>query len=319
MMQPRLYVVDEPLANLDPATAERLLRAAPGPGRRGPRGRDRRAPRRGGARAPAGSGPVPRRGPARATSARSSGFLEVADPRRSSCRSRWCSRASARAGVGWTAGRRQRPERATTALAGPTTAGDGHRRGSSTATSAPAMASARSSAASTRPSAGARPSPSSARTARARRRCSGPRCASWRPTAGEILVEGRPIRRAHRSAARHRLRLRLPEPEPDAVRPDRPRGAPVRATEPQPAAGDLRRPRRRRAPPDVAGHARRDPRAAAADAFVRPAEAAGPRDRPRPPAAGPDPRRTVSRPGPPHGEPLSRRGRNHRRTSKASI
>ena len=25
MMQPRLYVVDEPLANLDPATAERLL------------------------------------------------------------------------------------------------------------------------------------------------------------------------------------------------------------------------------------------------------------------------------------------------------
>ena len=62
MMRPRLYVVDEPLANLDPATrrrgSSRSLRDAR---RRGRRGRHRRAPRRGGARAPAGPGALPRR------------------------------------------------------------------------------------------------------------------------------------------------------------------------------------------------------------------------------------------------------------------
>ena len=58
---------------------------------------------------------------------------------------------------------------------------------------------------------------------------------------------------------------------------------------------------------DARGH----PRAAAADAVVRPAEAARPRDRARPRAARPDPRRAVSRPGSPDGEPLPRRGRNH--------
>ena len=80
MLRPRLYVVDEPLANLDPATAARLLATPPRPRRRGQRGRHRRAPRRGGARPPAGSGPLPRGRRDPVPRARSTGFLEVADP-----------------------------------------------------------------------------------------------------------------------------------------------------------------------------------------------------------------------------------------------
>ncbi len=60
MLRPRLYVVDEPLANLDPATARRLLATLRDARRRGPRGRHRRAPRRGGAGPPPGPRPLPR-------------------------------------------------------------------------------------------------------------------------------------------------------------------------------------------------------------------------------------------------------------------
>ena len=322
MMQPRLYVVDEPLANLDPATAERLLRAPAGPGRRGPRGRDRRAPRRGGARTSGrtGSSTWTRAGPA--ISVRSTGFLEIADPAAVKLPFDVVLGGRVR---GWRSDRRAaadgRPPRATAARRcreGRPRRRDGAARVSSTAASAPAMDRARSCTASTRASAGARRSPCSGRTVRARRPCSGPRCGSWsRPPARSSSTAGRsrertvpqlatifgyvfqsPSQMLFARTVREEL---LFGPRNLGRRPD-----------------DVRRHRRRRAAPDVAGHPRGHPRAAAADAVVRPAEAARPRDRARPPAADADPRRTVSRAGPPHGEPVSRRGRGHPRTSKAS-
>ena len=50
MLRPRCYVVDEPLANLDPATARSPARPAPRPRRCGTCRRHRRAPGRGGTR-----------------------------------------------------------------------------------------------------------------------------------------------------------------------------------------------------------------------------------------------------------------------------
>ena len=60
------------------------------------------------------------------------------------------------------------------------------------------------------------------------------------------------------------------------------------------------------------------PRAAAADALVRPAEAAGARDRPRPPARDADPRRALGRPGPPDRDALHGRGPGDPAGSRAS-
>jgi energy-coupling factor transport system ATP-binding protein len=79
MMRPKLYVVDEPLANLDPATASQLLailrRMADGGQRRG----HRRTSRGGSPRAAPRSRPVPgaRRG---RLPGPVDGFLEIADP-----------------------------------------------------------------------------------------------------------------------------------------------------------------------------------------------------------------------------------------------
>ena len=249
MMQPRLYVVDEPLANLDPATAERLLRSSASPRRRGP--------------APSSSSST--------ASRRRSSFGPTA-----SCT--WTRAAPRYLGDvdGFLAGRRSRggqaavrgrarPRPRRTARPSPVRAAARRTRqpaeSRSTASARTASAAlaprvprcrgglrrrATSSAGSTPASGAARPLP-----------CSGPNGSGKttlfrtamrliEATAGSILVDGRPITRAHRAAACERLRLRLPESEPDALRADGPRGAGVRAAEPRPRPVDLRRHHRRR-------------------------------------------------------------------------
>ena len=137
-------------------------------------------------------------------------------------------------------------------------------------------------------------------------------------TAGEVRVDGAPVAGPDGRPARVHVRLRLPEPQPDALRPDGPRGARLRPPEPGPGPGDVRRDRRRGAPADLAGSARGHPRAAAADPVVRPAEAARPGDRAGPRAADADPRRAVRGPGPPHRPAVHARGRSRSRTSNRS-
>ena len=157
MMRPRLYVVDEPLANLDPATAARLLAML------------RRLADEGGAvvivehRVEEALELRPDRvlyleeGATRYLGA-VAGFLEVADPGRSSCRSRssWSPSRSAAASRGdaHRTARRALAEAAATrrratrpAPKPPIEASARARRASSTATSVPAMATARSSTA----------------------------------------------------------------------------------------------------------------------------------------------------------------------------
>ena len=137
----------------------------------------------------------------------------------------------------------------------------------------------------------------SARTARARRRCSGRRCASSPVTAGEVLVDGTSDRRRGRppssrpsSATSSRARARCSSP-----------GRSRRSSSSGPRnlgrdPGDVRRARRRRAPADVPRpRSRTSSSAPAADPLVRPAEAARAGDRPGPAAADPDPRRAVGR------------------------
>ena len=287
-MRPRLYVVDEPLANLDPATAERLLRAPP---RRSPTRATRSSSSSTASRRRSSCGPIgsctsttadPR------TSAPVDGFLEVADPERGQAAVRGrCSRGSARElDVGGRRSRATAPSRDDGRPAGPSDRGR--------ATAAPRVPRrprrlrrrARSSTASTRRFGRARDR-RRPRPERLRQDDAVPDrdAASCRPTDGEVLVDGGRSRERTVAQLADRLRLRLPEPQPDAVRPDGPRGAAVRAAEPR------ARPRptstrssttclRRTSLDDARGH----PRAAAADALVRPAEAARPRDRPRAPA-----------------------------------
>ena len=150
MMRPRLYVVDEPLANLDPATAERapapLLRASPTRATRS--SSSSTASRR---RSSCG-----RIGCCTSTRARTRylGPVDGLPRRRRPGRGQAAVRGRPRAGAGGDRPRRRptqtrrepRPRRRATAPERPSR----RRRASSTATSAPATASARSCTASTR-------------------------------------------------------------------------------------------------------------------------------------------------------------------------
>ena len=282
MMRPRLYVVDEPLANLDPATA-----AAPAHGCSAALADEGHAVVIVEHRVEEALDLRPDRvlyldeGATRYLGA-VDGFLDVADPeavklpfevvlQRVRARGRRLVRAH------------RARRRATLPAARPP--GRRPRPAPRVPRRPRRLRRARSCAASTPPSAVARRSRSSARTAPARRRSSGPRCASWR-------------RRAARSSSRAGRSRSGPSPQLATVfgyvfqSPSQMLFARTVREEllfgprnlgRDPAEFDAHR--RRRPPSDLARRPRGHPRAAAADAVVRPAEAARPRDRPGAPAA----------------------------------
>ncbi len=305
MMRPRLYVVDEPLANLDPATAERLLAHPSGPGRRGRRraSSSSTASRRRWTCGRIGSS-ISRKGRP-ATSAPSRASSRIADP--GAVKLPFdvvLQRAPRRTG--------SRPPRPPVAIG-----------------VARCRARGRRDAASARV-------PRRRRVDRRHRILHGvdarlgraeivadPRAERLRQdhafrTAMRLLRRhGRDdprrrqrCRRADHGPARDDLRLRLPEPEPDAVRPDGPRGAAVRPHEPGPRSGDVRCPDRRTSsrgprsidledilerPPLALSFGQQKRLALAIALALRPVDA--------------DPRRAVRRPGSPHRRGVHARGR----------
>ena len=247
MMRPRLYVVDEPLANLDPATAERLLDDPPA------RWRTRAT------RSSSSSIASRRRSSFGRTACSTSrkgdqrylgpvdGFLAIADPDAVKLPVR--GRAAS--------GRAADPE--TDGRAGAATLDD-RRLPTPLADARPRLEFRAVRAAigdheilhgvdaQLGPGRGRRRP--RARTARARRPCSGPRCGCCDVTDGGDPRRRRLDRRAHDGRARDRVRLRLPEPEPDALLADRRGGAAVRAAEPRSRPGRVRGARRRLPPAD---------------------------------------------------------------------